>query len=140
MLLTRKPSRLLASIALLPITLAKPLPQTTNHELVCLASNIYHEARGESLRGQRLVALVTLNRAKTLGTICRAVFEPNQFSWTLNQLPKYDHETWRVAWVAYHNYKPNQLYYYHNHQVKPNWRNLVRLGPRVGNHQFYYKP
>ena len=31
--------------------------------LLCLALNIYHEARGEPLKGQIAVASVTMNRA-----------------------------------------------------------------------------
>jgi spore germination cell wall hydrolase CwlJ-like protein len=35
-----------------------------NEEVECLALNIYHEARSESLAGQYAVADVTLNRVK----------------------------------------------------------------------------
>jgi spore germination cell wall hydrolase CwlJ-like protein len=54
-------------------------------ELICLAENIYHEARGEWDRGQIAVAHVTLNRVDHPhwpDTICEVVYEPWQFSWT----------------------------------------------------------
>lgn len=50
-----------------------------------LAQNVYHEARGESVKGQLAVAQVTLARylsgkfGKTLTTV---VFKRNQYSWT----------------------------------------------------------
>jgi spore germination cell wall hydrolase CwlJ-like protein len=39
----------------------------------CLAENIYHEARGESIAGQFAVAHVTLNRAIDGKTVCQVV-------------------------------------------------------------------
>lgn len=54
-------------------------------EVKCLAQNIYHEARGESLQGQMAVAEVTMNRVKSSrfpDTICEVVWQNKQFSWT----------------------------------------------------------
>lgn len=56
-------------------------PKEVRRELLCLALNIYHEARGSSVRDQMAVALVTFNRlsSQTLETqertICSVVFE-----------------------------------------------------------------
>lgn len=51
--------------------------------LMCLSLNIYHEARGENLAGQRAIAQVTMNRANgKKENICNVVFSPKQFSWT----------------------------------------------------------
>jgi len=47
-------------------------------QLECLAMNIYHEARSESITGQRAVAWVTLNRTKDSrypNTICDVVYQ-----------------------------------------------------------------
>lgn len=50
--------------------------------IFCLALNIYHEARGESLEGQRMVAYVTMNRAEwNKKKVCTEVFRERQFSW-----------------------------------------------------------
>ncbi len=58
--------------------------------LLCLALNIYHEARGESVATQEAVASVTFNRAKqNQENVCNVVFEPKQFSWT-NRLGNVD--------------------------------------------------
>lgn len=55
--------------------------------LFWLALNVYHEARGEDAVSQRLVAHVTINRARQAGTHVRKVVkEPYQFSWTLDSV------------------------------------------------------
>jgi N-acetylmuramoyl-L-alanine amidase len=72
-------------------------PQTLDSQLandiICLALNIYHEARGTPYENQLAVALVTRNRAQLLGrSYCDVVWERGfvratgrwigQFSWT----------------------------------------------------------
>jgi spore germination cell wall hydrolase CwlJ-like protein len=50
--------------------------------LLCLALNVYHEARGESFTGQVAVAEVTVNRAEKTGEpVCKIVTAYKQFSW-----------------------------------------------------------
>lgn len=53
-------------------------------DLDCLAKTIYHEARGESLRGKIAVAWVVLNRVRTHGfpsSVCDVISQPGQFPW-----------------------------------------------------------
>src|SRR4051812_14385425 len=51
--------------------------------VMCLALNVYHEARGENTIGQYAVAQVTLNRSHdSQKGVCHEVFRPAQFSWT----------------------------------------------------------
>lgn len=55
--------------------------------LTCLAENVYHEARGESVEGQLAVALVTLGRTlfpEYPKDVCGVVYQKNQFSWTFD--------------------------------------------------------
>lgn len=55
-----------------------------NEELECLALNIYHEARSESLAGQYAVADVTVNRVKDRrypATICGVVKQAVLSQW-----------------------------------------------------------
>lgn len=57
---------------------------TFSKEVECLAKNIYFEARGEPVKGQIAVALVTLNRVKDKRfpkTICEVIYDGCQFSW-----------------------------------------------------------
>ena len=53
-------------------------------QVKCLAENIYHESRGESLKGQVAVAKVTLNRLDEgyANTVCGVVKQGCQFAWT----------------------------------------------------------
>lgn len=53
-------------------------------ELVCLATNMYHEARSEGRQGLVAVGWVTLNRRNSEqfpDTICDVVYQRNQFAW-----------------------------------------------------------
>lgn len=54
-------------------------------DALCLARNIYFEARGEGREGQEAVASVTLNRVRSAvwpASVCEVVYQPLQFSWT----------------------------------------------------------
>lgn len=53
--------------------------------LLCLALNIFNEARSEPIDSQIAVAAVTINRMKDKeypSSICDVVYEPSAFSWT----------------------------------------------------------
>ena len=55
-----------------------------NDDLHWMALNLYHEARGEPIRGQMAVAFVTMNRVhhpRFPDTIKGVIQEPNQFTW-----------------------------------------------------------
>lgn len=57
----------------------------TSDELQCLTRNVYHEARGESVRGKYAVMFATLERALDKNypnSICGVVHQRHQFSWT----------------------------------------------------------
>lgn len=62
--------------------------KTNSDELICLADNIYHEARNQSLAGQLAVALVTRNRVldnRYPNTYCEVVNQgPTRLSWKGN--------------------------------------------------------
>jgi spore germination cell wall hydrolase CwlJ-like protein len=76
---------------------AAELPQAPEpSEVACLALNIYHEARGESAKGQAAVAHVTLNRARSQrypDRVCEVVTQSFrgicQFSWYCDSVPDY---------------------------------------------------
>lgn len=118
---------------------------TDTQEIICLAKNIYHESRGESVLGQKLVAKVTLNRVNSPNypkTICKVVYQVNQFSWTKNPRPITEHKAWQRALeiatlTLYFGYKElehfNALYFSHKTITLDNLT-LIRV---VGNHKFY---
>lgn len=108
---------------------------------LCLASNIYFEARGEPIDGQILVGEVTLNRG---GDICETVFEDGEFSWTSEEgLYIDDTEAFVDAFIVASDLIANgcvlcsEATYYHTKAVKPYWaKHMKKLGS-YGNHTFY---
>lgn len=125
--------------------------------LLCIALNIYHEARGEMIPGQYAVANVTMNRAKNDDDICRVVTQKAQFSWTQKLVTRrggkfvlkpagYPRD--EVAWVraqriaAYamnnrqHDFTQGATFY-HATSVAPAWRKAVTKTKRMGSHIFY---
>lgn len=115
-------------------------------EFKCLVKNIYYEARGESTKGQKAVALVTINRAAHKDypdTICGNVYKKHQFTWTANKNRKVtDKQAWAKAEeVAYmvlsgnHGLGSFKATHFHTKQVSPNWG--LKRKAVIGNHIFY---
>lgn len=123
--------------------------KVTQRDVTCLAENIYHEARGESVKGQVAVAQVTINRMlhdKQFKTsICGVVYERAQFSWTLDKRKKIkDSPAWRytlaLAQSVLDGYTriPNfNALYYHTHAVNPRWNRNKQIVAKIGSHVFY---
>lgn len=123
--------------------------------LLCLTANLYFEARGEPIIGQYAVAMVTLNRAKNdPARVCREVFKPRQFSWTISGAEK-TAQGWKVAtpkedyawWLAQRIAKQalsgkmsdftSGATYYHAKSVRPKWTGKMIRTKVVANHLFY---
>jgi spore germination cell wall hydrolase CwlJ-like protein len=120
-------------------------------DFLCLAKNIYYEARGEPITGRYAVAQVTLNRVEDSrfgGSICDVVYAPYQFSWTSKHrrgtIPWGDswQEARHIALDVLENGKRvkgmEEALYFHASHVSPNWRNVERL-TRIGAHVFYVR-
>lgn len=121
----------------------------SDRDLYCLAANVYHEARGESVYGQAGVAYVTINRLRDGrfgSSICDVVYQPGQFSWTGDGLP--DRMTDNaalaravsVALAAWRGTAPNPagdaLHYYAQGKVHPAWAQAAEWMIVVDNHTF----
>ena len=124
-------------------------PQLDPVQVECMALNIYHEARSESLEGQIAVAHVTINRVEHKNwpsTICEVVYEPKQFSWThtiKDHTPK-EAKAYEIARVIARDVMignvddpTNGAVFYHANYVKPNWVEYTDLSKVIGNHLFY---
>ena len=116
--------------------------------LDCLARNIYHEARGESLLGQYAVAEVTMNRKAALGypkTVCEVVYQKDAFSWTgMKGLQEPSGASWhravKVANEVYYGRRATELHgatHYHATYVNPDWSSERERIARIGRHVFY---
>lgn len=128
-------------------------------ELLCLARNIYFEARGEPPAGQYAVAEVTMNRlasGRYPDTVCGVVYQKNwdpirkryvgAFSWTeLDELPPLAGEEWlralKIAESVYYGREEPVLQgnalFYHATWIKPDWAHGKRQIARIGGHVFY---
>ena len=64
----------------------------TPQEVMCLATNIYHEARGERRAGKIAVAHVTINRVwhhRYPNTVCDVVYDAKYYvNWKGNRVPR----------------------------------------------------
>ena len=116
----------------------------------CLAENIYHEARGESIKGMYAVAHVTANRVKDGSwgnSLCAVIKQPYQFSWTrmrLAAMPKTGATVQTAYTVATHvvngevSDPTNGATHFHaNYIEKPDWTKSMKVSAVIGNHIFY---
>lgn len=138
---------LAAMLMVAPTLVATATPVKENPEVVCLAKNIYYEARGEPLHGKKAVAQVTLNRVDSgqfADNICGVVFQPGQFSWTQDKRRKItDWKAWQeslaLAKEAFnsgiHGFENFRAMYFHSKDIKPGWKRKVYA--KIGNHIFY---
>lgn len=128
------------------ISLVLALPLSTkaapNRDIMCLAQNVYNEARGEGFKGMLAVAQVTINRTKDERfheTLCEVVHAKKQFSWTMqpNHKPP-DENSIMIAALALtgnHEFKNFKALFYHSNKINPKWKHK-RL-TKIGNHIFY---
>ncbi|KZS49479.1 cell wall hydrolase [Rhizobium anhuiense] len=125
-------------------------------EQQCLASGIYFEARGESVKGQAAVAQVILNRVRNPAypkTICGVVYQNEdwrnrcQFSFACDAIKDRVNSEyhWRVArdvamavtagkiWLP----QVGSATHYHAVYVRPTWARTMEKVGRIGLHVFY---
>lgn len=128
--------------------------------IMCLALNIYHEARGEPLAGQLAVAQVVLNRVKSPkfpDTVCEVVHQGQynkttpiknrcQFSWWCDgksDVPK-DNTAWEeIAELATKLVTKQNVditegaLYYHTTNIDPYWSKQFKQTVIINSHVFY---
>lgn len=125
-------------------------------EQQCLASGIYFEARGESVKGQAAVAQVILNRVRNPAypdTICGVVYQNEdwrnrcQFSFACDNIKdrvnsKYH---WKIAREVAMATTAGKIWlkevgsstHYHAVYVRPGWARTMKKVGRIGLHVFY---
>lgn len=117
----------------------------TEKQVQCLATNIYHEARGEGYLGGLAVAVVTINRTQHIDyprDICAVVYQPKQFSWTNSGKVKPTVSLAsiylaRLALSGRHELRGLQATHYHTKAVHPRWRLQLKRVASIGQHIFY---
>ena len=117
--------------------------------VMCLAMNVFWEARDQEIAGQVAVAQVTMNRVespKYPNDVCSVVYQHKQFSWYWDgksDVPK-EAEAWDRAQVVAkgvlagsgHVGLKNVLHY-HALTVKPYWSKTMQLAAQIEDHLFY---
>ena len=139
------------------------IPFNLENSYHCLASNIYWEARNQSLEGKLAVAQVTLNRvesSKYPNTICGVVTQTRyypsgridlhscQFSWYCDGIKDEPIETWGFSYDESFNLAVNFLEkrpmdvtdgstHYHSVKVEPYWSSTLNKTTQIEEHIFY---
>lgn len=125
-------------------------------EQQCLASGVYFEARGESVRGQAAVAQVILNRVRNPAypkTICDVVYQNEdwrnrcQFSFACDNIKDRirSQEHWKTAREVAMAVTAGKIWlpevgsatHYHAVYVRPGWARTMKKVGRIGLHVFY---
>lgn len=130
-----------------------------NNQYRCLLRAVWHEARGESFKGQLFVSKTILNRTRSEifpQSICKVVYQKYQFSFA-HQIPmnkqyvrpktELEKQTFRqVEFASFISIWADKLgidftnnsKYYHTLKIKPRWDyNKLKKTDIVGNHVFY---
>ena len=132
--------------------------------VMCLALNVYHEAKNQSLIGQIAVAQVVMNRVKDErypDNVCDVVYQGQyykwkpdlpiknrcQFSWYCDgksDKPNKDTFAWEQAVTVEHGVYYGNLddfvegaTHYHAHYVLPEWASSKTYITRIDDHIFY---
>jgi N-acetylmuramoyl-L-alanine amidase len=145
------PDRLMAAaFAKLPPTIGR---SSLDAEVLCLARNIYWEAKSEPRLGKIAVAAVTLNRLEDRrfpGTICGVVTQrvgrSCQFRWACDRRREVTpsgplwQESVAVAREALslgHDDPTGGALFFHGVRERTDWRGMRKVAARIHNHVFY---
>ena len=108
----------------------------------CLAEVIYRESRGEPFRGKLAVGKVVMNRVnhpKYPKTVCKVIFQPQQFSWVSKfkhfKAPEEFRQIARQLLAGNHDLQDFNATHFHARYVAPRWR--LKRTAIIGNHIFY---
>lgn len=144
--------------AVLTVINTDVLSAHTVKQITCMARNIYHEARGQSVANQQAVAWVTRNRSTLTGrSICDVVFESHQvrgrrigqFSWTvLRHTRLMEKPAWDQAQIMAHQVMMSDrsrdftrgATHFHERTVQPSWSRAGSDHRNFGAHTFVRLP
>lgn len=128
---------------------SKPSP------MQCLTANAYQEARGEGTEGMIGVTNVVMNRVGSKAypnSVCKVVFQPYQFSWTLvynhTSFEITEEDKWNealaIATAALDGELPDLVkgarFYYNPNKVNPDWAKKMKEATVINNHRYVDYP
>lgn len=132
------------------------LDNEDKNNVLILALNIFHEARGECLEGQVAITNVVFNRVKSKhypNTIIEVVYQNKQFSWTLKKDRvvelKNEINSWikcqQLAFIIYTSHKKDIISHHYLHYVNKKivdnvkWTKSFNKRKIIGQHVFLTK-
>ena len=138
-------------VAIIRMAMAHEQAIFDQKELRCLATNIYHEARGEGRIGMVAVAWTTINRRDSPhfpNTICGVVYQPSQFAWikeghtSINEISAYNRSMDAARFVYYNHdgindYTGGSLYFLSAMNNPPSWSRKFATTFVYRGHTFY---
>ena len=109
------------------------LADNYDDQTICLAQNIYHEARGEIVEGQIAVSNVVINRVKSKqfpNDICSVVYQRNQIEiidriLKILRIPR----LCQFSWVC--DLRPNSI------DDSASWKNIQTLAQKIVQGEHY---
>lgn len=132
---------------------ARKLVKMDHPDVMCMAENIYHEARDQGTEGMRAVGFVTMNRVNHIhypNSVCGVVHESMQFSWTNDDTLMVDRsnpielEAWHssvmTAYEVINDIVYNDFYgitHYHADYVDPEWSHDKTRVKIINSHIYY---
>lgn len=153
----------LADIKPVFMLVERPQPEipVDQRDLHCLATNIYHEARGENYVGMVAVGWVTVNRVQHQrfpNTVCDVVYQARhdhqgvpvkhacQFSWYCDGRPDHiqNSRSWNLSMKVARDVLTNSIpditdgatFYYNPELAEPAWRNEFQRTAVINSHAF----
>lgn len=117
-------------------------------ELECMAKVVHHEAANQSRKGQRAVAEIMMNRARSgrfPATVCGVANQPRQFFNTARYNPSRDTAQWRTAVEVSReviagqgeNVAPGAYFYHAAYQAPTRFFRTRQPVLAMGDHIFY---
>lgn len=129
------------------------LEEFKSTERDCLVTALYHEARGEGIKGLEAVASVIYNRKNHPyypSTYCGIVNQYKQFSYTLldknlGEVPAYESKVYakilelaaRMVDNRFKSTLPPSVMWYTTTKVSNKWTKRKKIVANIGKHRFY---
>lgn len=122
-------------------------------DLFCIATAVYHEARGEPITGQIAVAYAIKNRVGSNDfpdTACGVVYDEKyavQFTGIKKARPDYSSKAWDravevavLSWIGFVDDPTGGARFYYNPKKaeRPSWTR-IKIAAIIGNHTFFDK-
>lgn len=96
-----------------------------SNDLECMATNVYHESRGESVKGQLAVAHVTLNRVADPNypdNVCDVVYQAKYSTWWLESKGRLVPVKWKCQFTWYCDGKSDSI-----DKTSQSWKQAVAV-------------